>query len=91
MEDKTRNTHSLSMENREFLNVTGITDVISFDEEIVVTETNDGILVIRGFDLHISTLNLDAGYLNIDGTISAITYEDTPIQKNSSFFKQIFK
>ncbi len=91
MEDKRRSKHSISMENREFLSITGVIDVISFDEEIVVSETDEGILIVRGYDLHVSNLNLDGGQLTIDGKISSLSYDDTPAQKSSSFLKQIFK
>ncbi|MFV0519781.1 MAG: sporulation protein YabP [Lachnospirales bacterium] len=91
MEERRRNNHSISMENREMLNITGVIDVISFDEEIVVTETEDGVLIIRGFDLHVSNLNLDGGHLSVDGSIYSINYDDTKAEKNSSFLKKIFK
>ncbi len=91
MEDTRRTRHTLTMENRELLNITGVIDVISFDEEIVVSETEEGLLIIRGFDLHVSNLNLDGGHLSIDGKIISISYDDTSAPKNTSFLKQLFK
>ncbi len=91
MEDTRRNRHTLTLDNRELLTITGVLDVISFDEEIVVSETDEGILIIRGFDLHVSSLNLDGGTLSIDGKIVSISYDDTTVQKNTSFLKQLFK
>ncbi len=91
MEDIRRTRHRLTMDNRELLNITGVIDVISFDEEIVVSETDEGLLIIRGFDLHVSNLNLEGGHLSIDGKIISISYDDTSTPKNTSFFKQLFK
>ncbi len=91
MEERRRSNHSITMENRELLNITGVIDVISFDEEIVVSDTEEGVLIIRGFDLHVSNLNLEGGHLTVDGSIYSINYDDTKTDKNQSFMKKLFK
>ena len=72
-------SHGLTLTRREKINATGITDVISFDEENIVAQTTMGVLIIRGDKLHINSLNLEKGTLNIEG-----------MQKNS-FFAKLFK
>jgi len=85
--------HTLLMDNRANLSLTGIVDVLSFDEETIVTESQQGVLIISGKDLHVVRLNLEVGELEIDGHISNLAYEDESIfkQNKSTFFGKIFK
>lgn len=85
--------HSLSMQNRAKMELTGVTDVISFDEDMVVAETNLGIILVKGEDLHINRLNLEKGELDIEGHIVNITYEETGSfsSPKGSLFSKIFK
>ena len=53
--------HSILLEEREKLRVTGVSDVQSFDEEQVLLETGKGMLIVRGQGLHVEKLQLDAG------------------------------
>ena len=85
--------HSVMMEQRQRIGITGVSDVISFDEDQVVAETEIGMLIIRGVNLHVSRLNLENGELNIDGDIDVIMYEDEGFMKAKklSFFSRLFK
>ena len=96
MADERRSTHrkhGVIMEQRERVTIQGVLDVISFDEEAVVSETEMGILVVRGANLHVSRLNLDNGELHIDGEVDVIMYEDDGFMKGGrgSFFSRLFK
>ena len=51
-------THSISMENRTKLNVTGVEDVESFDENAIIMNTSQGDLIVRGTGLHIGRISL---------------------------------
>ena len=68
--------HAVNIIRRESLTATGVVDVISFDEESIITETELGMMIIKGINLHVNRLNLENGELAIDGEISGITYED---------------
>ena len=59
--------HSVILEGREKLTISGVTDVHSFDEEQVLLETVRGMLVVRGQGLHVERLQLEAGELIIQG------------------------
>jgi len=85
--------HKLMMENRESVSLTGVTDVISFDEEQVICDTELGVVILKGANLHVSNLNLDAGELDIYGEIVGINYEESVMRGGgkSSFFSKIFK
>ena len=68
--------HKLVLDNRKRLTLTGVTEVESFDEELVVLHTNLGTLVVRGRGLQLQLLSLDGGQVHVDGTVEQLTYED---------------
>ena len=76
MQDEKSFRHNLVMENREKLSVTGVLNVISFDEDMIVAETEMGILVIKGEYLNMNSLSLEKGEIDIDGTVYSINYEE---------------
>jgi len=93
-EKKSVSRHAVSIDRRNAVFVTGVLDVISFDEETIIAETEMGILIIRGANLHVNRLHLDSGELSIDGEIVSVTYEDNAggFGKNkTSFFSRLFK
>ncbi len=75
IEDK-KNKHNIIILDRSNIKITGILDVISFDEEIVVAETELGVLVLKGINFHLNKLTLDNGDLEIEGEIYSLVYED---------------
>ena len=69
--------HTLMLEKRNKLSLTGVLDVISFDEDTVAANTDCGVIIIKGEDLHIDNLNLEKGDLSLDGMIYSVIYEDS--------------
>lgn len=65
--------HKLCLEDRRQLSLTGITQVESFDETVIILQTGGDTLIIRGEGLHLRAL--DNGQVRVDGTVSAIAYE----------------
>ena len=82
--------HSLILENRKSLTVTGVSDVDSFDEQSVVAYTDLGELTIRGRNLHINKLSLEVGELTLDGEVSSMTYTDNQ-SNNVGFLSELFR
>lgn len=83
---------NLILENREKLTITGVVDVLSFDDQIVIVETQLGLLTIKGEDLRINKLSLDSLEVIIEGQIFNLGYSDDNLKKNSgSLFGKIFK
>lgn len=66
--------HTLVLDNRSRLSLTGVEDVSGFDENTISVRMADCSLVIKGSCLHISKLSLDSGEVAIDGTISSLQY-----------------
>ena len=55
--DKIITNQNIIMENREKISVTGVIDIHSFDDELVLVQTDLGILTIKGDDLKMNKLN----------------------------------
>lgn len=84
--------HSLQIDRRENITVTGIVDVISFDEESVISETEMGVIIIKGTNLHVKRISLDSGELVVAGEIDGVTYENpSGAAKTKSLFGKLFK
>ncbi len=66
--------HTLMLDNRSRLAITGAEDVNGFNEEAVSVKTTDGTLVIKGSGLHIEKLNLETGDVSVEGKINAMQY-----------------
>ena len=84
---------NLILENREKLTITGVVDVLSFDDQIVIVETQLGLLTIKGEELKINKLSLDSSEVIIEGQIFNLGYSDMGVgKKNSgSILGKIFK
>lgn len=83
---------NLVMENREKASVTGVNDVLSFDDQIVILETSLGLLTIKGENLRINKLSLDSEEVIIEGDLCTLSYSEKDIErKPNSFLGKIFK
>ena len=94
MEEKlNRRPHKLEIQNRQSGIVTGIEDVVSFDENQVILDTDMGLLTVKGKDLHISRLTLEKGEVDIDGTIDSLVYSSNENYRKSgeSLLKRLFR
>ena len=68
--------HALTLNERNQLTMTGVTEVVSFDDAAVILRTDLGTLVVQGNDLQLKNLSLDGGQVAIDGRVSALIYEE---------------
>ena len=96
MEDLTQQKarmHKLSLINRRSCTLTGVSDVLSFDIHEILLETDQGMLMIKGDDLHVNRLTLEKGEVDIDGRIDSFTYSEATAHavKGESFFTKLFK
>ena len=84
-----RRPHSVILEERTKLTVTGVDEVLSFDENEVTMRTSRGSLIVRGSELHVGKLAIDTGELGIDGTVTELVYEDEQ-QRGEGFWARLF-
>lgn len=93
MEEKVVNiSHKLILDNRKEASVTGVKDVISFDEKEILLQTADGKLQIRGSGLHVKGLNLEKGEAALAGHVASLVYlsKDSP-RKEEPLFTRLFR
>ncbi len=70
--------HTLTLQERNRLCVTGVSEVVSFDENAVILHTSLGTLTIQGQQLQLKQLSLDGGQVAVDGSIASLVYEELP-------------
>lgn len=87
-----RRKHQFSLRNREVLAMEGVVNVDSFDNEEVVVETDAGALIVRGEQLHIKELNLEAGTLQLTGIVHGLHYMgESFTRKGKGVLGKLFK
>ena len=64
------------LENRKKLTMTGIKDVLSFDDEVVVVDSELGLINIKGSDLKVNKISVESGDVVVEGVVRAIEYAD---------------
>ena len=83
---------NLVLENRGKLSVSGVLDVLSFDDQIVIIETELGLLTIKGEDLRINKLSIDTSEVIVEGDIYNMGYSEKEMDKKAgSLLGKIFK
>lgn len=73
---ETQLPHKLSLNERRELTMTGVTEVVSFEENAVVLRTSLGTLIIQGKNMQLKTLSLEGGQVAVDGEVSSLVYEE---------------
>jgi len=83
---------NIILENRGKLTITGVLDVLSFDDLVVIVETELGLLTIKGENLHINKLSIDTSEVIVEGDICYMAYSESNQEKKSgSLLGKIFK
>lgn len=85
-------THRIMLNDRRTGCFLGILDVLSFDINEVLLETEMGMLHIKGKDLHVNRLNLEKGEADIEGEIDSMIYSEIPVPsaKREGLFGKMF-
>ena len=85
--------HKVTMTNRRSCTINGVSDVLSFDIHEILLETEQGMLMIKGDDLHVNRLTLEKGEVDVDGRIDSLTYSDAggSGRKGESLLTKLFR
>ena len=86
--------HRISVLGRGSLEVSGVLDVMSFDEQAVLLSTTCGTMEISGDSLHIHILNMEDGIVAMDGRVDSVAYFDTESgdrDRKNNFFAKLFR
>ena len=88
-----RRPHKLMLTDRRTCTISGVNDVLSFDVNEILLETEQGMLMIKGSELHVSRLSLDKGEVDVDGRIDSFTYSENAGYgaKGESLIARLFK
>ena len=92
-EKRVRGKHKLHIDERKTAALTGVRDVVSFDAGEILLDTEQGMLMIRGEELHVSRLSLEQGEVDIDGRVDSFAYSDQESMKQNagSFLNRLFR
>lgn len=86
--EASQSAYTLLLDRRERATLTGVTDVESFDESMVVLRTHGGRLILTGSEMHVSALQLESGRLELSGVIDSAVY-DMPAGKRGLFKRKM--
>lgn len=83
---------NIILENREKLSISGVLDVLSFDDQVVILETDLGMLTVKGENLRINKLSIDTSEVIVEGSISNLNYSDSnEPKKTGGLLGKIFR
>ena len=90
---KTAKSHKMMMDNRRKVEITGVNDVISFDLNTILLETDYGMMTIKGSNLHVNRLSVEKGEVDVEGKLDGLNYSDISgyTKKGESFISRMFK
>ncbi|RUS48320.1 sporulation protein YabP [Cohnella sp. AR92] len=89
---KNAKRQEIRMLNRKIMDITGVSNVESFDNEEFLLETECGFLTVRGQNLHMKNLSLEQGMVTIEGLIHSLAYLDgNTAVKSKGLFGKLFK
>lgn len=80
--------HAVTLSERSKLTVTGVEEVLRFDETEVELRTSRGTLLVRGEGLHVGRLAIESGELGVDGSVAELIYPDEP--ERGGFWGRLF-
>ena len=86
MEEMLQLPHKLTLNQREDLTMTGVTEVVSFDDTAVVLKTHLGTLTVLGEALVLKTLSVEGGQVAVSGHIRSLVYEEP---RSTGFWQRI--
>ena len=86
-----KGVHKVYLNARKSAVMSGVKDVLSFDAKEVYLETNQGVLLIKGDELHVNRLSLEK--VDVDGRIDSFAYSDVEdnTKKAATFFGRLFQ
>ena len=87
--------HDFVLKDRKSMQISGVKEIISFDDKSIVLSTMCGEMAIDGENLHVRVLNVDSGNVALDGLVSSVYYYDSPTNsqksEKSGLFSKLFK
>jgi len=82
---------NIYLEDRKKLTITGVEQVESFNDNIILLNTIKGGITVKGEGLNINKLNLEDGNVKIDGVINGIVYSNKEFGSKGNILGKMFK
>ena len=79
------------LENREKLSISAVNDVLSFDDEVVIIDTELGLLTVKGRNLKINKLSIETSEVIVEGEVNSLSYSENHAKSEGNIFSKIFK
>lgn len=85
--------HKLVINNRKTSIVTGVMDVLSFDLNEILLQTEAGMLMVKGTDMHVNRLTLEKGEVDLSGNIDSVIYTEIKAgeKQGENFLAKLFR
>lgn len=90
MEENIATVQNVIIENRKRLNISGVKDVSSFDDETVLLDTALGKMTVKGEGIHIESFNTATGDLTATGKVYAVVYM-SDAKTTGGFLSRLFR
>ncbi|MBQ6897969.1 MAG: sporulation protein YabP [Clostridia bacterium] len=90
MDERKMLPHSLIIDGRKNISVTGVTEADNFNDEEIILYTSYGQITIKGENLQISVLSTESGDVTASGKVNSVTYSDRT-EKHQSFLSKVFR
>lgn len=90
-EKREKRGHKLTIDNRKNGTISGVVDVLAFDVNEIQLETEQGLLTVKGKELHISRLTLEKGEVDLEGTVDSLIYSHGGAKTQKSAWKRLFQ
>ena len=88
MENQLQLPHKLTLNQRQDLTLSGVTEVVSFDDSSVILKTHLGVLTVLGENLVLKTLSVEGGQVAVSGHISSLAYEEP---RSAGFWQRLLR
>ena len=88
MENQLQLPHKLTLNQREDLTLSGVTEVVSFDDSSVILKTHLGVLTVLGENLVLKTLSVEGGQVAVSGHVTSLSYEEP---RSAGFWQRLFQ
>ena len=85
--------HKVTMTNRRSCIIGGVNDVLSFDIHEILLETEQGMMMVKGTDLHVNRLSVEKGEVDLAGNIDSVAYSDVQGhgKQQDNLFAKLFR
>lgn len=93
MNEERRKGHAFVVRDRAAMEITGVTEVISFDEKLILLSTEKGDLSVEGEDLRVGTLDVERGEVRLTGKIIGVNYYESQTKEpgKKGFLGKLFR